>query len=193
MLCQLKCDILYFLRLIVVGFITISCSDPFSSDFPGLIDNDTIFSGNILYSETFEGSEPFIDAHSMDIGDWDYALKLVSYPIFKGLKSVRFEIKEDQPLVSDGKRSEVVIVKGSEGEISKNAWYSFAVYFPSIGYEYDDKREAINQWYQNGSPATSIRTEEDRIYLATGNELDTKKEIDIWAFLTFYSLDMQKT
>ena len=49
----------------------------------------------------------------------------------------------------------------------------------NIGYEYDDKREAINQWYQNGSPATSIRTEEDRIYLVTGNELDTKKEIDI--------------
>jgi hypothetical protein len=147
-----------------------------------ITDDDTgLPSVNLIFEETFEGPEPFSTAHSWDIGDWDYALQFVSSPVFQGTHSARFEIREEQPLVKDGKRAEVVIVKGSEGDISKNTWYSFAVYFPSDGYEYDDKREAINQWYQDGSPATSLRTEEDRIILETGNEQDTRKEIDIGA------------
>ncbi|MEX2232402.1 MAG: polysaccharide lyase [Cyclobacteriaceae bacterium] len=67
------------------------------------------------------------------------------------------------------------------GAITKNTWYSFAVYFPSVGYEYDDEREVINQWYQNGSPATSLRTQRDRMLLETGNTEDSRKQYDIGA------------
>lgn len=133
---------------------------------------------NVIYEEYLEGSSPFSTAHSMDIGSWDYALQYLTSPAYKGVKSARFEIREDQPLVADGKRAEVVIVKGADGEIGKNTWYSFAVYFPS-SYVYDDQREVINQWYQSGSPATSLRTEEDRIILETGNTSSTRKEIDL--------------
>jgi hypothetical protein len=146
---------------------TIDLSNPVNvsiTDYQGkgkITDDDGVLSGNVIYEETFEGPEPFSTAHSWDIGDWDYALQFVSSPVFQGTHSARFEIRKDQPLVANGKRAEVVIVKGSEGEISRNTWYSFAVYFPSDGYEFDDHREIINQWYQDGSPATSLRTEED--------------------------------
>lgn len=136
---------------------------------------------NVIYEETMEGLTPFSTAHDWDVGSWAYALQFVKSPIYKGLKTARFEIREDQPLVANGKRSEVTIIKGSLGKITKNAWYSFAVYFPSEGYEYDDEREVINQWYQNGSPATSLRTRRDRILLETGNTMDTRRQFDIGA------------
>jgi hypothetical protein len=134
---------------------------------------------SLIYEEKVEGSTPFSTANDWDVGDWDYALQFVSDPVFQGSKCARFEIREDQPLVANGKRSEITIVKGADGEISKNTWYSFAVYFPTVGYEFDHEREVINQWYQNGSPATSLRTDEDRILLETGNTMDTRVRIDL--------------
>lgn len=83
--------------------------------------------------------------------------------------------------MAGGKRSEVVIVKGADGEITKNTWYGFAVYFPTVGYARDDEREVINQWYQDGSPATSLRTEADRIILESGNKESNRKEYDLGA------------
>ena len=135
---------------------------------------------NLIFEETVEGPTPFSTAHNIEIGDWDYALQYVtSPPAHKGNKSARFEIREDQPLVKDGKRAEVTIVKGSEGHITKEAWYSFAVYFPTEGYEYDHEREAINQWYQSGSPSTSIRTDDGRILFEVGNHPDFRERIDL--------------
>ena len=135
----------------------------------------------LVYKETLEGATPFTTAHDLDVGDWDYALQFVKAPYYRGLKAARFEIREDQPLVANGKRSEVTIVKGSLGQITKNSWYSFAVYFPSVGYEYDDEREVINQWYQNGSPATSLRTRRDRLLLETGNTEESREQYDLGA------------
>lgn len=136
---------------------------------------------NLIYQETMEGLTPFSTAHDWDVGSWDYALQFVKSPIYKGIKTARFEIREDQPLVAGGKRSEITIIKGPLENFTKNSWYSFAVYFPSNGYEYDDEREIINQWYQNGSPATSLRTRRDRILLESGNTKDNRKQFDIGA------------
>ena len=137
---------------------------------------DILNSTPLLYNETFEGPNPFSSAHGIETGDWDYALKYVSDPVFEGGKAVRFEIREDQPLVKDGKRSEVTIIKGLPG---KDMWYSFAVYFPSDGYAKDSQREVINQWYQHGTPATSLRARHDRLFLETGSEKENRKQIDI--------------
>lgn len=134
---------------------------------------------NLIFKETVEGSTPFSTAHSFEIGTWDYALQYVTNPVFQGLKAARFEIREAQPLVQDGKRAEVVIVKGADGDITNNTWYSYSVYFPSAGYEYDTEREVISQWYQNGSPATSLRTQKDRILLETGNTDSTREQFDL--------------
>lgn len=130
----------------------------------------------LAFYETFEGRKPFSSAHNIETGDWDYALRYVSVPVYRGEKSARFEIKNDQPLVKNGKRSEVTIIKGLPG---KNMWYSFAVYFPTDGFTKDSQREVINQWYQDGSPATSLRVRNDRLYLETGSEKENREQIDI--------------
>lgn len=134
---------------------------------------------NLVYEETVEGPSPFSTAHDWDVGDWDYALRFVEYPRFRGVRSARFEIHKDQPLVANGKRSEITIIKTAEEGMAKEMWYSFAVMFPANGYEYDHTREIVNQWFQNGSPATSLRTKADRILLESGNELSNRKQYDI--------------
>ena len=186
---ELKIQKSFTLSALLLSFLFMSCADPdpipiqvvdgskgktqTSSSTAGL--NLSLLSNNLIFEETMEGLTPFSTAHGKEVGTWDYALQYVTDPVFKGIKSARFEIREDQPLVKDGKRAEVTIVKGADGDITKNTWYSFAVYFPS-SYAYDSEREVINQWYQNGSPATSLRTDSDRIILETGNTSSTRKK-----------------
>lgn len=133
-------------------------------------------SQNLLFYETFEGRKPFSNAHNIETGNWDYALQYVSYPVYSGNKSARFEIRENQPLVKNGKRAEVTIIKGLP---SRDMWYSFAVYFPSDGFAKDSQRDVINQWYQRGTPATSLRIRHDRIYLETGSTKENRQQFDI--------------
>ncbi len=150
------------------------------SSVPGILNERPTSSGlrnaKVEFWETFEGKKPFSHAYNIETGDWDYALQYVGSPVYRGEKSARFEIKKDQPLVKNGKRSEVTIIKGLPG---KDMWYSFAVYFPTDGFATDSQREVINQWYQNGSPATSLRVRNDRLYLETGSEKESRKQIDI--------------
>ncbi len=131
---------------------------------------------NIIFKESFEGNNPFGEAYGIETGDWNYALQYVTNPVYKGKRAVRFEIREDQPLVKNGKRSEVVIINGLPGN---NMWYSFAVYFPSDGFSKDSQREVFNQWYQDGSPATSLRVRNDIMFLETGSEKENREQIDI--------------
>ena len=134
---------------------------------------------NLIFEETFEGSKPFSTVHSIEVGSWKYAMQFVTNPVFQGKKSVRFEIRKDQPLVKTGKRAEACIVKGSLGHITKETWYSFSVYCPLKGYEYDTDREVINQWYQEGTPAMTIRTHKDRFLLESGNTVENRKQYDL--------------
>jgi hypothetical protein len=134
---------------------------------------------NLIFEETVEGSHPFAKARAIETGEWYYALQFVTEPVFDGLRSARFEIRKDQPLVQNGKRSEVVIVNGALGDITKDTWYSFSAYLPTVGYEYDTEREIINQWYQEGSPATSLRTQKDRFLLESGNSINNRKQYDL--------------
>lgn len=175
-----------FICLLVIALFTFSCDDqrvdPATDSSSALVESSTAAAtafSNLIYFENMEGALPFSTAHDLDVGTWDYALQFVADTVYQGLKSARFEIHEDQPLVATGKRSEVTIVKGSAGEVGKNAWYSFAVLFPTVGYEYDNERELINQWYQNGSPATSLRTRRDRMLLESGNTPDTRRQFDL--------------
>ncbi|GEO10987.1 polysaccharide lyase [Segetibacter aerophilus] len=116
----------------------------------------------IVFAETFEGVHPFSTAVGIENCGLDYAMQFVSSPVFNGSKAVRFEIKKDQPLVGSSQkvRSEVAIVRAS-----REMWYSYAVYFPSKGMEFDTKRECITQWYEDGSDETSIRNEKNKAFL----------------------------
>jgi hypothetical protein len=128
----------------------------------------TVSSTGLLYEEFCEGTTLFPTAHAIENCATDWTLSYVNNPVFKGSKSARFEIRNDQTLVGSGKkiRSEVTTVKGTEDtRFTKEMWYSYALYFPSTGMEYDATRDCISQWYEDGSDETTIRTEKDKVYL----------------------------
>ena len=172
----------YLLTPVLLGAITVSCDqkesdaiapDGFTAESSGLAT-----SANLLYEETFEGSNPFSTAHSVEVGSWAHALQYTS-PAFQGAKAARFELRESDPLVKNGTRAEVTIVKGSEGHITKNAWYSFAAYFPADGFVKEEDTDLINQWHQDGDPSASIRIKNDRFQFRVGSTKDNRQTIDL--------------
>ncbi|MFC5271150.1 polysaccharide lyase [Adhaeribacter terreus] len=123
-------------------------------------------SPNLLYEEDMEGSSIFSTAHAIENCGTTWTLSTVTNPAYQGAKAARFEIRKGQPLVSKGIRSEVTIIKGTEyPNFPRDIWYSFAVFFPSVGFEYDDTRDCINQWYEDGSDETTIRAQQDKLFL----------------------------
>ena len=144
----LSCNWISIICLFMMGLMTMCSKDETAINTVP----DVPLPANLIFNETIEGNSPFSTARSIEIGDWDYALQFVSSPVYRGTKSARFEIREDQPLVLSGKRSDVIIVKGTEGDITKNTWYSFAVYFPTEGFERDSTLDVISQWTKSGSP-----------------------------------------
>lgn len=149
-------------------------------------------SANLIFHETFEGPEPFSTTHNKETGDWEYALQYVDSPVYDRTRSARFEIQHDQPMVAEGKRSEVTIIMGTNGELAKKAWYSFAVYFPSDGFATDTTYDVISQWYKDGSPVRLI-TKRDRFLIDIGSDAGSKEKIsvgdltrDTWHEFIFY-------
>ncbi|MEI6949167.1 polysaccharide lyase [Paraflavisolibacter sp. H34] len=121
----------------------------------------------LFVNETMEGSSPFIAFGGNPENcktDWTYTFPKMG---FDG-KAVRFEIRKDQPKVGSSSkiRSEVTVIKGSEyPNFGKEAWYSFAIYFPAQGFEADNERDCINQWFEDGSDETTIRCQSDKAFL----------------------------
>jgi hypothetical protein len=134
---------------------------------------------HLAYEETVEGVSPFSTARLLETGSLDYALNFVTNPFYEGLKSARFEIHKDQPLVNNGIRSQVDIVNGSLGDISREAWYSFACYFPSSDYEFDNEEECINEWSQNGVSCTSLCTGGNRLIFKCGGSVTNRDVYDL--------------
>ena len=136
---------------------------------------ETILSTNLIYEETFEGSTYFPTSgtsinktQNIENCGLDWTLSTVKSPVFVAYKASRFEIRKDQPLVGTAERirSEVTIIKGTDdNRFTPEMWYSFAVLFPSVGFEYDVTRECINQWYEDGDKDNTIKTEKNKAYL----------------------------
>lgn len=118
-------------------------------------------SANILFEETFEGSDIFSGLREQ-FGT-SYAFSVANNPVYNGSKSGRFELRDTDPLVSNGTRTEVAFPAQS----NQNRWYAFSVYFPSNGWEKDSKGDVISQWHQGGgkNPSISLRTVYDKLML----------------------------
>jgi hypothetical protein len=122
----------------------------------------------LFIEETMEGARPFTPfggGIENCLTDWTFSF---AKPAYQGNKSVRFEIRKGQPKVGSSSkiRSEVTIIRGSEYPgFTKDAWYSFSVYFPSAGFEPDAERDCINQWFEDGSDETTIRAQNDQVFL----------------------------
>ncbi|QDH80085.1 hypothetical protein FKX85_14005 [Echinicola soli] len=125
----------------------------------------------LLFSEDFEGDDPLKGIHTQ--GSEDYSLRIVSWRSFEGDKSAMFRLTSSDEMAANGTRSEVLVNSKAP---SQDMWYSFAVYFPEDGYEYDKSNESISQWRQSsGGPALSLRTSKDELYLRVVSPKDEKK------------------
>lgn len=131
---------------------------------------------NLLYKEDFEGTNPFSTYVSKQWGT-SYAFGVTSSPVFEGKGAGRFELRDTDPLASNGTRTEVKFPPLENPE----RWYSYSIYFPSAYYKYDSKAEIFNQWHQGGglSPSISLITRYDRLTVETRSEPDVKTKYDL--------------
>lgn len=116
----------------------------------------------IIYQETCDGQTLFA-TYAKRQTSTVYGITQVTDKCYSGAKSARFELRDTDPEVQSGTRSEIVFPEAT----NLNRWYSFAIYFPRDGYLKDDADEVINQWHQGGSktPALCLRTRNDILYL----------------------------
>lgn len=133
----------------------------------------TTGNSNLLFIENFEGETPFRGVRHQFSAE--YSFQVVTSPVFAGAKAGRFDLRASDSMVSNGTRAEVLFdIPGH-----KERWYSFAVYFPSEKYKIDRNNDIINQWYQEGSPATSFRIRKDRFILRTGSSKASRQDFDL--------------
>ncbi len=132
---------------------------------------------SILFEETFEGNDALAKVVSMHTST-DYGFRLVDKPVHRGRRAGRFELRDTDPMIHRGTRSELFVI---DRITYKERWYSFAAFFPSEGYANDTSNELISQWHQSGSPPISLRISNDRFYLRVLHNSDESawEKIDI--------------
>jgi hypothetical protein len=174
-----------FLVLILLGFMTTSCGkeEMEESITDRIATVQEAKAVHLIFSETFESPVPLYSVHGTDFGA-PHSFSVVTNPVFSGVRSARFELRDTDPMVSSGTRAEVTVVKDT---VQKEMWYSFAALFPADGYAKDSQKELISQWHQTAddhlgeksqSPATQLLIKNDRFILETGyNDQQVSKGI----------------
>jgi len=120
----------------------------------------------IIFKEDFENKTPFEFAHKQF--PEEHSFTNVSYPKYAGSFSGKFELRYgDRRATKSGRRSEVLFPRQTNNE----RWYSFAVFFPSEDFQFDEDSEIITQWHQGnlGTPSSCIRIINDRLIFRVGN------------------------
>jgi hypothetical protein len=135
--------------------------------------------GNLIWSDNADLSTLFgtyVKRHTAT----SYAITAASNPVYQGIKSARFELRDSDPEVQSGTRSEISF----PDETNLNRWYSYALYAPSDKFKYDDDDDVITQWHQGGglTPALCLRVKKDRIFMRVlGTWIDIGAfEKDVW-------------
>ncbi|MFC4872911.1 polysaccharide lyase [Negadavirga shengliensis] len=152
---------LFMCSILISGFFACDLTqqeEPIAEESPLLLATAT--SSSFIFYDDFESGEPLEDAHGHELGA-DHSLTSVSKPGYSGEKAARFELRDNDPIVKGSRRAEVTIVKGEDGHIEKDTWYSFDLYVPK-DYVDEDDDEVINQWHQSGNASASIRIKNGR-------------------------------
>jgi hypothetical protein len=144
------------------------------------------FSQNIIYQESADGSTVFASMVSKQTTT-KYGIKPTKCLAFNGTQSVRFELRDTDAMNNNGTRAEVSFPAAT----NLNRWYSFAIYFPCMDFEYDSDDDVITQWHQGGgaTPALCIRTRKDSVYLRVMGKTWInlgRIEKDVWRSYVFH-------
>jgi hypothetical protein len=123
------------------------------------------FSNKLLYEETFENDEAWK-------GAWkqfpeEHSFNIVNEPVYRGNYSGKFELRYgDRQITSTGIRSEVLFPSQTNSE----RWYSYAVFFPSEGWQDDKDDEVVSQWHNGtGTPTLSLRVRNGNLRFRIGH------------------------
>jgi Polysaccharide lyase len=163
---------LFLTALLLVGM-SFSCKDNDREDAVTPVVDPVEPARAVLFEETFEGPMPFSQAQNTAFGA-AHSLVIVTDPVYQGTHSARFQLRDTDPMISDGTRAEVTVIKDS---VKEEMWYSFAVLFPANGFVPEPENEVISQWHQlpdthlgenAQSPATHLLVEKDRFILGIG-------------------------
>jgi hypothetical protein len=161
------------LTALLLGSMSLSCGENEKEDAVNPGGNPVKPAGTVIFDEDFEGPLPFSQAQNTEFGA-AHSFAIVTDPVYQGTRSARFQLKDTDPMISDGTRAEVTVVKDS---VKAEMWYAFAVFFPSNGFAPDSPKEIISQWHQlpdthlgenAQSPATHLVIEQDKFILGIG-------------------------
>lgn len=124
--------------------------------------NTQNFGNNFIYHEACDGATIF-GIYVSKQNPMVHSIKQTSCYSFNGGKCAKFELRDTDTMNNSGTRSEITFPTLT----NLNRWYSFAVLFPCVDWDYDSDDEVINQWHQGGglTPALCIRTMKDSMYL----------------------------
>jgi hypothetical protein len=133
------------------------------------------FNTHIIIEEDFSGKNPLDQVHQQ-FGT-PYAFTVTTDPEDSNNKVGRFELRMDDPITSNGKRTEVLFPP----QETHDRWYSYSVYLPSEDFQKDRDNDILNQWHQSkaGSPTTSFRVKNDRFLVRSGNTKASRKDYDL--------------
>lgn len=147
----------------------------------------------LIYEQTFETTAPLSTGLSNIHQGNPNAITRSTEQAYQGTHSGRFELNDTDPLNNNGTRCEFKFE--DETEYNQERWYSFAVYFPSADYVYDNEPEIITQWHQGGgvSPCHSLETYLDRFrfIVRSAPDVDPKYDLgpipkDQWVLFVFH-------
>lgn len=134
---------------------------------------------HILYQLGFEERDPFPSFLSRQTAT-PYGLQIVEGPVYQGQKAVRFELRNGDPPIQNGTRTEISFPKPDDKD-NLERWYSFALLFPGVDYDADNSDDVITQWHQGGkvSPAVSLRTRNNNLFLRIKPDVESKDKIEL--------------
>jgi Polysaccharide lyase len=193
--------IIPYVALMFIGVIGTSCEqtelEEVATENITAVEKAT--SANILIEETFEGSSPLSTFHGKEILPTSYSFQVVGTPVYDGSKAGRIELRDSDPLESNGTRAEMVVIKD---KMQKEMWFSFSAYFPAEYYQNDSKPEIISQWHQSGgtSPPSYLEIQNDALAFEVANKTDGHVRYELgkliknqWQQFTFHYIQSNGT
>jgi hypothetical protein len=125
---------------------------------------------NLLFESTFEEADPLAQWQNQQ-HCCDYSVQVVTDVAKAGSHSIRFELHDDDPVVSSGKRSEVSLEADQDPETER--WVGASFYLPS-SWAVDSTPESVIQWHHpsgSGSPPLALWIQDGNYMLVHSTDL----------------------
>lgn len=160
-------------------------------DLQNLNDSAQFRMGNIIYEETFEGSNPFTGQYITRHLAGSHSFNTATSPVLEGGKSGRFELRKGDPVVTKtGIRTQIAIRNTLLRQLQGEGWYSLGMYFPSDNFVPDDDDESITNWKpeSNDDSYVSLRVRNDRFQIRFDKEYIDLGRVtkDFWHQFVFH-------